>query len=133
MICKTCPVCVINWPNNLHAFYVDLHANVYNAFTHVNFHLTPNQGADRNAPKWHLLARPSNSILMHSNKRKDSSHNYSVKKDVVMGLYTLTFTFMLSSLPCLHTFWHAIPTSCYIFNVLFYSCNILVLTTLEFG
>ena len=39
----------------------------------------------------------------------------SVRNDVVMGLYTMTFTFMLSSLPCLHTFWHAIPTSCYIF------------------
>ena len=34
----------------------------------------------------------------------------------MMGLYTMTFTFMLSSLPCLHTFWHAIPTSCYIFK-----------------
>ena len=42
----------------------------------------------------------------------------SVRKDVVMGLYTMTFTFMLSSLPCLHTFWHVIPT---FFNV-FYSC-----------
>ena len=28
----------------------------------------------------------------------------------------LTFAFMLSSLPCLHTFWHAIPTS---FTLLF--------------
>ena len=36
-----------------------------------------------------------------------------------MGLYTMTFTFMLSSLPCLHTFWHAIPTSCYIFLFFF--------------
>ena len=53
------------------------------------------------------------SIFMH-NKWKDSSHKCSVKKDVAMGLYTLTFTFMLSSLPCLHTFWHAIPTYCYI-------------------
>ena len=26
----------------------------------------------------------------------------------------LTFAFMLSSLPCLYTFWHAIPTSFYI-------------------
>ena len=25
--------------------------------------------------------------------------------------------FHASSLPCLHTFWHAIPTSFYIFNV----------------
>ena len=33
----------------------------------------------------------------------------------------LTFAFMLSSLPCLYTFWHAIPTSFYIFNV-FKSC-----------
>ena len=24
---------------------------------------------------------------------------------------------IISSLPCLHTFWHAIPTSFYIFNV----------------
>ena len=26
------------------------------------------------------------------------------------------------SLPCLHTFWHAIPTSFYIFNVFLFSC-----------
>ena len=50
------------------------------------------------------------------------------KKDVVMGLYTLTFTFMLSSLPCLHTFWHAIPTYCYIFGGFFpLVCVIFVL------
>ena len=29
--------------------------------------------------------------------------------------------FHASSLPCLHTFWHAIPTSFYIFNVFFLS------------
>ena len=28
--------------------------------------------------------------------------------------------FHASSLPCLHTFWHAIPTSFYIFNVFFF-------------
>ena len=40
------------------------------------------------------------------------------KIDVGMGeaLYT-TFTFM-SFLTCLHTFWHAIPTSLYISNVI---------------
>ena len=33
----------------------------------------------------------------------------------------LTFAFMhASSLPCLHTFWHAIPTSFYIFNVFYF-------------
>ena len=32
----------------------------------------------------------------------------------------LTFAFMLSSLPCLYTFWHAIPTSFYTFNVLYF-------------
>ena len=32
----------------------------------------------------------------------------------------LTFAFMLSSLPCLYTFWHAIPTSFYIFNVFYF-------------
>ena len=33
-----------------------------------------------------------------------------------MRLCKFTFT-IISSLPCLHTFWHAIPTSFYIFNV----------------
>ena len=33
-----------------------------------------------------------------------------------MRLCKLTFT-IISSLPCLHIFWHAIPTSFYIFNV----------------
>ena len=37
-----------------------------------------------------------------------------------MRLCKFTFT-IISSLPCLHTFWHAIPTSFYIFNV-FKSC-----------
>ena len=34
----------------------------------------------------------------------------------------LTFAFMLSSLPCLYIFWHAIPTciSFYIFDVFYY-------------
>ena len=56
-----------------------------------------------------------------------SSSCCSVKKDVAMGFYTLTFTFMLSSLPCLHTFWHAIPTSSFIFNV-FYSLYIYMVS-----
>ena len=35
--------------------------------------------------------------------------------------YMLTFAFMhASSLPCLHTFWHAIPTSFYIFNIFYF-------------
>ena len=39
------------------------------------------------------------------------------------GMWLCKFTFTItSSLPCLHTFWHAIPTSFYIFNV-FKSCN----------
>ena len=37
-------------------------------------------------------------------------------KDVGIGLCKFTFT-IISSLPCLHTFWHAIPTSFYFFNV----------------
>ena len=38
------------------------------------------------------------------------------------GMWLCKFTFTItSSLPCLHTFWHAIPTSFYIFNV-FKSC-----------
>ena len=33
----------------------------------------------------------------------------------------LTFAFMHQIiLPCLHTFWHAIPTSFYIFNVVIF-------------
>ena len=52
---------------------------------------------------------------------------YSVRKDVVMGLYTMTFTFMLSSLPCLHTFWHAIPTSCYIFFCFLFLSTVVIL------
>ena len=38
--------------------------------------------------------------------------------------------FHASSLPCLHTFWHAIPTSFYIFNVFYY---VFMRTTLENG
>ena len=43
----------------------------------------------------------------------------ALEKDVGIdkALYT-TFPF-ISFLPCLHTFWHAIPTSLYIFNVLY--------------
>ena len=33
--------------------------------------------------------------------------------------------FHASSLPCLHTFWHAIPTSSYIFNVFYFLVSIL--------
>ena len=46
------------------------------------------------------------------------SHWFStvMQKDVGIGLCKFTFT-IISSLPCLHTFWHAIPTSFYIFNV----------------
>ena len=34
--------------------------------------------------------------------------------------------FHASSLPCLHTFWHAIPTSFYIFNVLYFLVSISI-------
>ena len=44
------------------------------------------------------------------------------QNDAGMWLCKFTFT-IISSLPCLHTFWHAIPTSFYIFNV-FKSCII---------
>ena len=37
-------------------------------------------------------------------------------EDKKIGLCIFTFTF-ISFLPCLHTFWHAIPTSFYISNV----------------
>ena len=43
------------------------------------------------------------------------------QNDAGMWLCKFTFT-IISSLPCLHTFWHAIPTSFYIFNV-FKSCT----------
>ena len=42
-----------------------------------------------------------------------------VQKDVGIGLSKFTFT-IISYLPCLHTFWDAIPTSFYIFNVFFF-------------
>ena len=42
------------------------------------------------------------------------------ENDAGMRLCKFTFT-IIPSLPCLHTFWHAIPTSFYIFNV-FKSC-----------
>ena len=38
------------------------------------------------------------------------------ENDAGMRLCIFTFT-IISSLPCLHTFWHAIPTSFNIFNV----------------
>ena len=41
-----------------------------------------------------------------------------------MRLCKFSFT-ITSSLPCLHTFWHAIPTSFYIFNV-FKSCILYI-------
>ena len=46
------------------------------------------------------------------------------ENDIGMRLCKLTFT-IISSLPCLHTFRHSIPTSSYIFNV-FKSCRIIV-------
>ena len=87
-------------------------------------YFTPNQGADRNAQKWYLLARDLPTLYSCSVINGDSSHNSycRVKKDVLMGLYALTFTFMLSSLPCLHSFWHAISTPCSIFFNVFHSC-----------
>ena len=48
-----------------------------------------------------------------------------------MGLcQDVDLCFHALSLPCLHAFWHAIPTSFYIFNVFFKSCSILVLNRL---
>ena len=47
------------------------------------------------------------------------------QNDAGMWLCKFTFT-IISSLPCLHTFWHAIPTSFYIFNV-FKSCIINIM------
>ena len=45
-------------------------------------------------------------------------HYLLCEKDVGMGLCQyIDLCFHASSLPCLHTFWHAIPTSFYIFNV----------------
>ena len=87
-------------------------------------YFTPNQGADRNAQKWYLLARDLPTLYSCTVINGDSSHNSycRVKKDVLMGLYALTFTFMLSSLPCLHSFWHAISTPCSIFFYVFHSC-----------
>ena len=43
------------------------------------------------------------------------------ENDAGMRLCKFTFT-IISSLPCLHTFWHAIPTSFYICNVFSKSC-----------
>ena len=52
----------------------------------------------------------------------DSALKHAVKlqceKDVGMGLCQyVDLCFHALSLPCLHTFWHVIPTSFYIFNV----------------
>ena len=42
-----------------------------------------------------------------------------------MGLcQCVDLCFHSSSLPCLHTFWHAIPTSFYIFNVFYAHCSL---------
>ena len=46
------------------------------------------------------------------------------ENDIGMRLCKLTFT-IISSLPCLHTFWHSIPSSFYIFNVFLKSCLLL--------
>ena len=43
------------------------------------------------------------------------------ENDAGMRLCKFTFT-IIPSLPCLHTFWHAIPTSFYIFNIFYKSC-----------
>ena len=43
------------------------------------------------------------------------------EKDVGTGLCQyVELCFHASSLPCLHTFWHAIPTSFYIFKVYYF-------------
>ena len=39
------------------------------------------------------------------------------ENDAGMRLCKYPFTIIISSLPCLNTFWHAIPTSFHIFNV----------------
>jgi len=50
---------------------------------------------------------------------------WECEKDVGMGLCQyIDLCFHASSLPCLHVFWHAIPTSFYIFNVFYFLvCN----------
>ena len=49
------------------------------------------------------------------------------------GMRLCKFTFIIiSSLPCLHNFWHAVPTSFYNFNVFFFkSCSNSIETQLE--
>ena len=55
--------------------------------------------------------------------------NCTCEKDVGMGLCQyVDLCFHASSLPCLHTFWHAIPTSFYIFNVFLFSCRYIVVS-----
>ena len=55
---------------------------------------------------WYILQRPY------------ALSNCSVKKDVGMELCQyVDLCFHALSLSCSHTFWHAIPTSFYIFNV----------------
>ena len=60
---------------------------------------------------WYILGRPPCTVQLQC------------EKDVGMGLCQyVDLCFHALSLPCLHTFWHAIPTSFYIFNVFFKSC-----------
>ena len=58
--------------------------------------------------------------LIDDNFVFDSVQSTLKLQDAGIGLCKFTFT-VISFLPCLHTFWHAIPTSFYIFNV-FKSC-----------
>ena len=46
------------------------------------------------------------------------------ENDAGMRLCIFTFS-IISSLPCFYTFWHAIPTSFYIFNV-YLSCTLIL-------
>ena len=51
-------------------------------------------------------------------------------KDVEMGLCIFTITFIL---PCLHTFWHTIPTSFFIFNDLVSALFLVMFAVLHFN
>ena len=55
-------------------------------------------------------------IIVKVNLQSPIPISFYIENDVGMRVCKFTFT-IISSLPCLHTFWHAIPTSFYIFNV----------------
>ena len=70
-----------------------------------------------------VYSRPSQIFCAHLTKLMyvSQSHRYITvanwcENNAGIRLCKFTFT-IISSLPCLHTFWHAIPISLYIFNV----------------